>query len=281
MKRAVFAFLFGAVMPLLPVGASAVPVTHTVTFFQNAQSGPQLKAYEVSASSKALTAFSQLSPSFSNGTEVFSGWNTNANGTGTSYANGATFSFKQDISLFAQWAPAFVAVTFEENRSAQDRTYATETESAPTPLTLFVNLSPSFSNPGYTFAGWNTLATGKGTSYSDGQSYAFVKPLVLYAQWRKTPSSQTALTLIGVLHQASFTQLGVIASTLVSDRLHQVEVVQVGATAPSGALVASHLTQLLLTRHAEAVSVVFRGYARSDGPSMTEVFATESMPSSR
>jgi len=78
-----------------------------------------------------------------------------------------------------------------------------------------------------------------------------------------------------------FTQLGVIASTLVSDRLHQVEVVQVGATAPSGALVASHLTQLLLTRHAEAVSVVFRGYARSDGPSMTEVFATESMPSSR
>ena len=268
-------------MPVLPVGASAVPVAHTVTFNENLLAGNSLNDFQTETDSSPLTNFSALSPAFVFDGYGFASWNTKPNGSGTTYLNGATYSFRSNMTLYAQWTQQFHTVTFEENRSAQDRTYATETESAPTPLTLFVNLSPSFSNPGYTFAGWNTLATGKGTSYSDGQSYAFVKPLVLYAQWRKTPSSQTALTLIGVLHQASSTQLGVIASTLVSDRLHQVEVVQVGATAPSGALVASHLTQLLLTRHAEAVSVVFRGYARSDGPSMTEVFATESMPSFR
>jgi len=34
---------------------------------------------------------------------TFSGWNTAANGTGTAYADGATYSFNADITLYAQW----------------------------------------------------------------------------------------------------------------------------------------------------------------------------------
>jgi uncharacterized repeat protein (TIGR02543 family) len=34
---------------------------------------------------------------------TFSGWNTAANGSGTAYANGATYPFTSDATLYAQW----------------------------------------------------------------------------------------------------------------------------------------------------------------------------------
>ena len=75
-------------------------------------------------------------------------------------------------------------VTFEENDSASDGVYATQTENAAMPLTAFASLSPTFSNPGFTFVGWNTASNGSGTSYADGQTYGFTSDLVLYAQWQ-------------------------------------------------------------------------------------------------
>ena len=35
---------------------------------------------------------------------TFSGWNTAAGGGGTAYANGATYDFTADITLYAQWS---------------------------------------------------------------------------------------------------------------------------------------------------------------------------------
>ena len=43
----------------------------------------------------------------------FVGWNTKADGTGESYAEGAKYSGKQSITLYAQWkldVPEFPAV---------------------------------------------------------------------------------------------------------------------------------------------------------------------------
>jgi hypothetical protein len=77
----------------------------------------------------------------------------------------------------------YQTVAFAENDSVGDQVYATQTESAPTGLTLFANLTPSFSNPGMTFLDWNTEANGSGTEYSNGESYDFTEPLILYAIW--------------------------------------------------------------------------------------------------
>jgi outer membrane protein OmpA-like peptidoglycan-associated protein len=77
----------------------------------------------------------------------------------------------------------YQTVAFAENDSVGDQVYATQTESAPTGLTLFANLTPSFSNPGMTFLDWNTEANGSGTEYSNGESYDFTEPLTLYAIW--------------------------------------------------------------------------------------------------
>src|SRR5438874_1845692 len=35
----------------------------------------------------------------------FTGWNTAATGSGTAYADGATYSFAADVTLYAQWTP--------------------------------------------------------------------------------------------------------------------------------------------------------------------------------
>ena len=43
-----------------------------------------------------------------------------------------------------------------------------QTANIPTLLT-----ANTFTRPGYSFSGWNTLAVGGGTAYADGALYAF------------------------------------------------------------------------------------------------------------
>lgn len=51
-----------------------------------------------------------------------------------------------------------------------------------------------FSNPGYTFAGWNTVRLGGGTAYADGASYPFTSDTTLYAQWTPVTTSTASST---------------------------------------------------------------------------------------
>lgn len=48
---------------------------------------------------------------FENGGQTFTGWNTKANGSGTSYAEGETFSITENTTLYAQWASATTVAT--------------------------------------------------------------------------------------------------------------------------------------------------------------------------
>jgi uncharacterized repeat protein (TIGR02543 family) len=57
-------------------------------------------------------------------------------------------------------------------------------EAANTPTALTPN---GFAWPGYTFEGWNTVATGGGASYANGASYPFTAGATLYAQWKAKP----------------------------------------------------------------------------------------------
>jgi uncharacterized repeat protein (TIGR02543 family) len=136
-----------------------------------------------------LTLFSALSPAFSNPGFLFSSWNTQADGLGTSYSDGAIYPFSSDLELFAQWTAPFHPVTFLENDSPSDNVSTFQTVNVPTHLTLFSALSPAFSNPGFLFSSWNTQADGLGTSYSDGAIYSFSSAMGLYAQWVASSTS--------------------------------------------------------------------------------------------
>ncbi|MBK8620061.1 MAG: S-layer homology domain-containing protein [Anaerolineales bacterium] len=85
---------------------SAAPSTYTVTF--NANDGSGSMSPQVSNITAALT-----SNTFTRSGYTFAGWNTAANGSGTAYANGASYAFTADVTLYAQWTlstPTFTDV---------------------------------------------------------------------------------------------------------------------------------------------------------------------------
>lgn len=109
----------------------------------------------------------------------FAGWNSKADGTGTSYAVGSTFTFTATVTntIYAQWTLSKYNLVFNVNGgvgSPQSQSYVQgATTTMPT------------NNPtreGFTFGGWNSAANGGGTSYSG----SFLMPgnnLTLYAKW--------------------------------------------------------------------------------------------------
>jgi uncharacterized repeat protein (TIGR02543 family) len=139
----------------------------TVTF--NANGGTGSMAAETGNVATALT-----SNAFARTGYTFVGWSTTANGS-LAYANGATYPFTASVTLYALWAQNFT-VTFNANGGAGSM--SGETESSPTALT-----ANAFTNSGYTFSGWNTVANGSGASYANNATYAFTASVTLYAQW--------------------------------------------------------------------------------------------------
>ena len=110
---------------------------------------------------------------------TFAGWNTAANGAGTSYTDGASYTATANITLYAQWQPNTYTVTFNGNNSTSGST-SSQNFTYGVPQNLNAN---GFQRTGYTFAGWNTAANGSGTSYANGASYTATGDITLYAQW--------------------------------------------------------------------------------------------------
>jgi|GEM_PF-1570685 len=118
---------------------------------------------------------------------TFNGWNTNAGGTGTAYAAGATYTLNGDATLHAQWtANRTDTVTYHSQGGS-----AVSSQSGLDGTTVTVRAAPT--RAGYTFAGWNTLSDGTGTTYHSGDTLSLnAASIDLYAQW--TPNRTDTLT---------------------------------------------------------------------------------------
>src|ERR1700722_9828404 len=174
-------------IPAIAATGSSQPF-HSVTFIENDNTNDQVYSSQTANTSSPLTEFANLNPSFANAGYGFVDWNTSPDGTGSSFANGSTFSFASSEVLYAIWSATYHSVAFGENDNLSDPIYAVQTENAPTALTLFANLSPSLSNPGFTFVDWNTQPNGGGTSFSDGSTYSFSSATDLYPVWAPVPT---------------------------------------------------------------------------------------------
>jgi uncharacterized repeat protein (TIGR02543 family) len=146
---------------------------YTVTFDANTGSGSMASETEPNNTATALTLNSFTKTGYS-----FSGWNAQANGGGTAYADGATYPFTANTTLYAQWSINSYTVTFDANTGSGTMTSETEPYNTSTALTL-----NSFIKTGYSFNGWNTLANDTGIAYADGAAYPFTASTTLYAQW--------------------------------------------------------------------------------------------------
>ena len=154
------------------VGTASNTPNSTVTF--NANGGSGSMAAETANAPTTLT-----SNGFTRVGYTFTGWNTAANGSGTAYANDASYDFSANTTLYAQWkANPSYTVTFNANGGTGST--PAETKNVPTALT-----ANGFSRAGYTFTGWNTAANGSGTAYANDGTYNFTANTTLYAQWRR------------------------------------------------------------------------------------------------
>lgn len=103
---------------------------------------------------------------------TFTGWNTAADGSGTSYNVGDSFTMPADNTvLYAQWsknAPVQVKLSYDANGGTG--TMTPSTADAGSTFTIAQN---SFTRSGFTFTGWNTAADGKGTAYKAGEQHHY------------------------------------------------------------------------------------------------------------
>jgi outer membrane protein OmpA-like peptidoglycan-associated protein len=126
---------------------------------------------------------------------TFVDWNTALNGSGASYANGATYAFTKSTTLYAQWrAGKVVAHAVRFNANGGSGTMGVERENTPTGLA-----GNRFTRAKYTFVDWNTALNGSGASYANGATYAFTKSTTLYAQWKiaKVPTKSVTFRANG------------------------------------------------------------------------------------
>lgn len=108
----------------------------------------------------------------------FAGWNTSANGSGTSYAAGAVYSENSNVTLYAQWKQVFT-ITYNANGGSGAPSDQSKVQGDT--ITLSTNKPTKTGN---TFTGWNTSSGGSGTSYATGATYSADSSITLYAQWK-------------------------------------------------------------------------------------------------
>ena len=116
---------------------------------------------------------------------ILTGWNTVANGTGTSYALGQVNStFSANTTLYAQWSAATYTVLYSGNQNSSGSVPSSQSYIyGGTALTLSNNPSP-LARTSYLFSGWNTAPDGSGTNYASGATnVTFTQDTVLFAKW--------------------------------------------------------------------------------------------------
>lgn len=107
------------------------------------------------------------------------GWNTAADGSGTSYSVGDPYTLSADITLYAVWLPITYSVTYVGNGNTSG--------SVPVDITAYspggtvIVLGPNtLVNTGYTFGGW---ASGGLAVYAPGQTFTITSDTILTAVW--------------------------------------------------------------------------------------------------
>ena len=116
---------------------------------------------------------------------ILTGWNSVANGTGTSYALGQVNStFSTNTTLFAQWSAATYTILYSGNTNTSGSVPSSQSYIyGGSALTLSNNPSP-LAKTNYLFSGWNTAPDGSGTTYASGATNTtFIQDTVLFARW--------------------------------------------------------------------------------------------------
>lgn len=144
-------------------GSATITRLYTITYNGNGHTGGTVPDAVDKKHGTAIT-LSNSTPTRTGYT--FTGWNTIQNGTGTSYAKGATYSTNADVTLYAQWKGINYTVTLNDNGGSGGSGTVSATYGSPMPAITIPT------RKGYTFNGYWSGTTTSSTQYykADGSS---------------------------------------------------------------------------------------------------------------
>jgi uncharacterized repeat protein (TIGR02543 family) len=158
------------------------PVTYAITYNGNSSNGgttPTTGGYTTGRASP----YSIVANTFIKSSNVFGGWNTASDGSGTNYSPGATITTLADMVLYALWIPQFTlhyainGGTVTSGSVPADQLYNINTSVGP--------VFSSLSRTGYTFDGW----TNRASTIAVNGNFTILADSVLTAKW--TPINYT------------------------------------------------------------------------------------------
>jgi len=174
-----------ALTALAGCSTSVEPETFTVTFDRNFADGqgtgtaPGLVSAVAGASILIPGPLGLARP----GGYVFGGWNTRADGQGTTHAAGSGFTVTADVTLYAVWVTPYI-VSFDRN-FADGQGTGTAPAAMPAPASASITLPErgDLERSGYVFGGWNTQADGQGTPHAANSGFTVTANATLFAAW--------------------------------------------------------------------------------------------------
>jgi len=160
--------------------------TYTVAF--NANGGSGAPASQTKTYNQSLT-LSSTAPTRTGYT--FAGWNTAANGTGTDYSAGGSYTQNEAVTLYAKWTVIQYTVTWDANGGTVSPTSSTvnsgNSVTAPTPT-----------RSGFTFSTWRNPQTGGDPVFiAAGGSYTPTINITFYAIWTAIPVVGSVSSITG------------------------------------------------------------------------------------
>jgi uncharacterized repeat protein (TIGR02543 family) len=165
--------------------------THTVIYNGNGSTGGTVPTDNQTYQQNATVTVSDNAGNLTKTGYSFAGWNTAADGSGTSYNPAATFNMgAANVTLYAKWSlvPTYT-VTYNGNGNTSG-TVPTDNQAYQQNATVTVaDNTGSLTKTGYTFAGWNTAADGSGTNYNPAATFNMgATNITLYAKWSLVPT---------------------------------------------------------------------------------------------
>ena len=170
------------------VQANFSPISYSIQFNANGGEGTMSPQKFTYGTAQNLTA-----NSFTRTGYTFAGWNTKADGTGTSYTdklsvNNLTATNGATLTLYAQWEAKTITITWNLNDGSGNTTTSQYTYNGA------VMELPTPTRDGYNFEGWWTAQTG-GTKITDvGATNKPADNVTYYAQWSEKQYERYTIT---------------------------------------------------------------------------------------
>ena len=163
-----------------------VTPTHTIQFNRNGGSGTMSNQTVNEYEPTALNA-----NTFTRANHVFDGWNTEADGSGTYYADQATVTLLNDLTLYAQWAPLYnITCATDLLHGSISASFSHAEEDA----TITLTATPE---SGYTLLRWVvTDAQDNMVSVNDNQFEMPASDVTVSAHFRFIGGAQTYYQLV-------------------------------------------------------------------------------------